>query len=382
MLNGVPIVLLDGQSDIQGTLTISIPNCQSSPSTFPFKATGTMSGSVTGDQATIQEIVTPDLSATLTIDCGAGPFQVPLTKFRQFGAQFTIQLSVGSSAQYVWPVGSGGASYILLSGPSTNSLATLQISGGSVLVQKPGVPDWETASNGDAINWGDGVQTTADGYATMKMSDGSILQFAPKSELSLHLFQSATSIWQEYGKVFYYFVHCPKPESESTPGNVPPECYYFRYGHEPSSIIFTTGGTQFALEVNQDGSANLLVFDGTVQVTDTVTSANLNVTSGQQIALPTQGGISTQELQQRVSLFDPNTVQKPWVSSPSFPLGSLIELIVFVGVPASILAVAAKRVLQRRRGLSPLDRPTFCTKCGAPLQGDVDFCTKCGSPVS
>lgn len=87
----------------------------------------------------------------------------------------------------------------------------------------------------------------------------------------------------------------------------------------PTAAI-TTDGTQFIVEVAQDGATTVTTLEGTVFVTDLASRKTVIVEMNHKITVPkTSAGLGEQELQQGLAVIDPESINQWWVERAGTP---------------------------------------------------------------
>ncbi|MGD0451412.1 MAG: zinc-ribbon domain-containing protein [Candidatus Bathyarchaeia archaeon] len=179
-------------------------------------------------------------------------------------------------------------------------------------------------------------------------------------------------------------------------------------------------GTEYVVNVSSDGTATVQVISGSVAFIDPITNNTITVGTDQLLTLPPkqQSGFTTQELQNDVSTFNPDSVNQWWAQAAQLSSSSLLDqpLIVMVLVIAITLLIAAPIVtISKRRtkgqtqsnsqsyvGLfirkksdkakkpmgkmaaepsqATVEQPEikFCANCGKQLPLSKKFCPFCG----
>ncbi len=72
------------------------------------------------------------------------------------------------------------------------------------------------------------------------------------------------------------------------------------------------GGTELTVEITADGATTVTVFEGTVEATHSESGETLSLSSNQQFTAPGSGTLTQQEMQQRITTVNPNTLDRWW----------------------------------------------------------------------
>jgi len=178
----------------------------------------------------------------------------------------------------------------------TNSLSIVQriarISNvrGSVELQAAADDAFQPVSADRNARAGSVVRTGADGHATLRWADGTLLRVSPGTTLTIDKCRfdkrrstSLSHFTVSAGRVWVHVVKMLSAESK----------------FEISTPTATAGvrGTMFAIEVDPNGATDVLVYEGEVEVRSGTQS--LGVKQGQSVAVATGGDTALRELSAR-----------------------------------------------------------------------------------
>lgn len=101
-------------------------------------------------------------------------------------------------------------------------------------------------------------------------------------------------------------------------------------------------GTEFTATAYENGTANVTMLDGLVEVQDLASNSTVSLQANQTITIPSvSGGLSEQDLTQRVSTVNPNSIDRWWETPITTPSSTLLQSMYVVGAVVAAAAVAA-----------------------------------------
>jgi hypothetical protein len=111
-------------------------------------------------------------------------------------------------------------------------------------------------------------------------------------------------------------------------------------------------GTEFAATAYENGTTNVMVLDGLVEVQDLTRNSTVLLQANQTITMPSvSGGLSEQDMLQRVATVNPNSIDRWWetpITTPSSTL-ALLQPVYVVGVVVVAVVIAGTLILYVRR---------------------------------
>ena len=233
---------------------------------------------------------------------------------------------------------------------------------GTVDIRKSGDNEWRPLVSSDTIVSGDSVMTGSDGLLLIGFSSaGKILlgeetnlTFSDSSASSLAVsnlhsgqIQSVGYQFEAGGHHHHLRIYLGKiwAALQSLTGGS--DSYDAIIG---SNAVIGVRGTEFTATAYENGTANVMVIDGVVEVQDSTSNSTVTLQNNQMVTVPNvPGGISQQDMLQRVETINLNSTDKWWAEPVTAftPSSTNISLYV-VGVVVIAVVVAGISVFYIR----------------------------------
>jgi len=211
---------------------------------------------------------------------------------------------------------------------------------GEVYVRKGGVGEWERYYDSTILRLGDEIRTGENSKVVIKTPDGDQIDLGPMTRLTL--------VANEYeyelllGKIRAFIQKMVGKWEVRTP-----------------RFAMSIRGTEFTVNVDEDGTTTVTVLEGTVVVRDLTSNVGMTLPRNQMVVLPSiQGGLTQQDMFGGVKVVWPESIDRWWEKdlaateeqpAPASPgIGIAVIVIVIVAVIVMVLIFAL--LLRRRHG--------------------------------
>jgi hypothetical protein len=228
---------------------------------------------------------------------------------------------------------------------STEQPITIQGMSGTVEISTNGI-EWTPLVSSDTISLGDSVRTGTNSVLLIQFSGGKIVlgqntnvTYTDPHGLHHILLLLLGIIWADL--------------QSATGGS---DNYEADLG---SNVAVGVRGTEFTATVYENGTANVMVIEGLVEVQDLASNSTVSLQANQTITVPNvSGGLSQQDMSQAVETVNPNSTGAWWEESPIGPIATLTPsstlstttlAVYVVGAAVVAVVVAGALVLYIRR---------------------------------
>jgi hypothetical protein len=225
---------------------------------------------------------------------------------------------------------------------STEQPITIQGMSGTVEISTNGI-EWTPLVPSDTISLGDTVRTGTNSVLLIQFSGGKIVlgqntnvTYTDPHGLHHILLLLLGIIWADL--------------QSATGGS---DSYEADLG---SNVAVGVRGTEFTATVYENGTANVMVIEGSVEVQDLTSNSTVLLQANQMITV--LGGLSQQDMSQAVETVNPNSTVAWWEESPIGPIATLTPsstlstttlAVYVVGAVVVVVVVAGALVLYIRR---------------------------------
>ena len=225
---------------------------------------------------------------------------------------------------------------------STEQPITIQGMSGTVEISTNGI-EWTPLVPSDTISLGDSVRTGTNSVLLIQFSGGKIVlgqntnvTYTDPHGLHHILLLLLGIIWADL--------------QSATGGS---DSYEADLG---SNVAVGVRGTEFTATVYENGTANVMVIEGSVEVQDLTSNSTVLLQANQMITV--LGGLSQQDMSQAVETVNPNSTVAWWEESPIGPIATLTPsstlstttlAVYVVGAVVVVVVVAGALVLYIRR---------------------------------
>ncbi len=180
--------------------------------------------------------------------------------------------------------------------------ARLLFTSGEVYVRRGGAGEWERQKTGQGtiLRSGDEVRTGPNSKAVIELPDGHTIQLAPGSVFR---------VLDEDNGIF-----------ELISGRIRAIIKKFakRFEVRTPAAVTSVRGTEFTLDVGNDGTTTVTVLQGSVEVRDLASNASVSLEPSQGITIPkVPGGLQQQDMRGRVTTVTPGLIERWWEDLPT-----------------------------------------------------------------
>jgi hypothetical protein len=227
---------------------------------------------------------------------------------------------------------------------STEQPITIQGMSGTVEISTNGI-EWTPLVSSDTISLGDSVRTGTNSVLLIQFSGGKIL---------LGQNTNVTYTDPHHLRRLLVLLGILWADIQSSTGGS--ENYEADLG---SNVAVGVRGTEFTTTVYENGTANVMVIEGVVEVQDLASNSTVSLQANQTITVPNvSGGLSEQDMLQGVETVNPNSTGAWWEESPIGPIATLTPsstlstttlAVYVVGAVVVAVVVAGALVLYIRR---------------------------------
>lgn len=224
---------------------------------------------------------------------------------------------------------------------------------GTAEISKSGDSEWRPLVSSDTIVSGDSVMTGSDGLlligfssaGKILLSEETNLTFSDSSTSSLAVSNLPSGQIQfvgyqldagghhshhlrlYIGKIWSYIQSVTGGSAEEWAADI------------GATAVAGIRGTEFTATAYENGTANVMVINGVVEVQDSISNSSVLLQANQMVTVPNvSGGLSQQDMLQRVGTMNPNSVDRWWDEPVTTFTASSTNLAVYV-VGAAVVAV-------------------------------------------
>ena len=186
--------------------------------------------------------------------------------------------------------------------PSGNGVSITGLSG-TAQFKRSGTSEYFQVSQSTVLYEGDTIVTGANSHLSLQFSDGSTMDVAENTSVTLKSITIVTS-----QKLFRFSQACCISRSCLNILNI-------NFEVRTPIAVCAVRGTEFTVKVDSDSSTTTTVISGEVNVTATQTGNSVLLQPGESITVYS-GAISQSQMQQNVQSIDTSTIDK-WWDNPS-----------------------------------------------------------------
>ena len=212
---------------------------------------------------------------------------------------------------------------------------------GEVYVRKGGVDEW-TKYDQTVLKLGDEIRTEDNGKVTIELPNGGLIDLGPRTSFTIRG-PDKESFELLIGKIWVSIQKKLKKFEVITP-----------------IAVASVRGTEFTVNVDEDGTTTVMVLEGFVEVRDLTSNAGISLPARQMVVLPSiPGGLTQQDMLGKVKVVWPETIDRWWEKDSAAtgeqpvvraPSGIGTVVMVVVAVIVIVMALIFALLLRRRHG--------------------------------
>lgn len=168
---------------------------------------------------------------------------------------------------------------------------------GDVQIRKSGEGDW-TKYDQTGLNSGDEIKTGNSSNAVIETPDSDKITIKPNSELTIREWTAGENYSFE---LLSGELHAQVEKSNRT------------FEVRTPAVVTSVRGTEFTVDVENDGTTTVMVFEGTVSVQDLTSNKGIMLIIGQSVTIPrTAMGLIPEDMLGRVTRIPEETLDRWW----------------------------------------------------------------------
>ncbi len=191
---------------------------------------------------------------------------------------------------------SGGTGSDKTDGAISNDVA------GDLQIRKSGEGDWIKYDQ-TGLNSGDEIKTGNSSNAVIETPDSDKIAVKPNSELTIREWTAGENYSVE---LLSGELHAQVEKSNRT------------FEVRTPAVVTSVRGTEFTVNVENDGTTTVMAFEGAVSVTDITSNNGITLVANQSITVPnTPTGLTQEQMLGRVTRVPTETLDKWWEKNPA-----------------------------------------------------------------